>query len=417
MRVLWLCNVILPIIADNLGKGAAPLGGWLTGMLNPLINREEVSIGICFPIAKGDKLLLGQVEGIKYYGFPENTSVPYKYDRSVEQYLKKAIDDFHPDIVHIFGTEYPHSLAMTKVFGQPDRMVINIQGLASVLTKYYYANVPSNVVSRYTFRDFVKQDNIRQQKKKFSKRGIFEIEALNNVNHVIGRTDWDEACTSQINPNAQYHFCNETLRDEFYKHTWDIDKCDKYSIFLSQVGYPIKGFHYLLEAMPQILKRFPETQIYTTGNNVLDISRLRISSYHKYIAELIVKNKLEEKVHFLGFLNEYEMCQRFLKSHVFVSPSIIENESNSVSEAKILGVPVVASYVGGVTNRITNGVDGYIYQHNAPYMLAYYICKLFNNNELSVKMSVNARKHAIDTHSIFDNTNKLMSIYTKMLGI
>lgn len=398
-----------------MGKEVVSVGGWLTAMLAPLINRKDISIGICFPIRQGNKLVRGQIENIKHYGFPKKTPLPHIYDSSVETHLKEAMEDFQPDIVHIFGTEYPHSLAMTKVFNNPQRTVINIQGLTSVIADHYYAGLPNNVISRYTFRDFVRQDNIRQQRMKFFKRGIFEVEALKNVNHVIGRTDWDKACTSQINPDAQYHFCNETLREKFYKHTWDISECDKYSIFLSQVEYPIKGFHYILKAMRYILRRFPNTQIYTTGKNFLEIPKYRISSYNKYIVELIVKYKLQNKVHFLGVLNEHEMCERYLKSHVFVSPSIIENESNSVSEAKILGVPVVASYVGGVTNRIMSEVDGYVYQHDAPYMLAHYVCKIFDSNVLALKFSENARKHAKNAHCRDVNTNRLLEIYSSIL--
>jgi hypothetical protein len=93
------------------------------------------------------------------------------------------------------------------------------------------------------------------QKKKFAKRGKFEIEALKIAKHVIGRTDWDLACTKQINDNLNYYFCNETLRDSFYKSSWDIESCEKQSIFLSQCGYPIKGFHKFLEALKIIVKK------------------------------------------------------------------------------------------------------------------------------------------------------------------
>ncbi len=48
------------------------------------------------------------VRGVPYYMFlSEDTVHPENYDASMEQSLKAVIDDFQPDIVHIFGTEFP----------------------------------------------------------------------------------------------------------------------------------------------------------------------------------------------------------------------------------------------------------------------------------------------------------------------
>ena len=134
--------------------------------------------------------------------------------------------------------------------------------------------------------------------------------------------------------------------------------------------------------MPEVLKRYPDAKLYTTGESPMPAygnmhDKIRQRSYPRYIAQLITKYNLEDKVIFLGLLDEQNMRNRFLKSHVFVSPSSIENESNSVGEAMLLGMPVVSSYVGGVYNFMENQNEGYFYQYDAPYMLPYYICKVF----------------------------------------
>ena len=54
---------------------------------------------------------------------------------------------------------------------------------------------------------------------------------------------------------------------------------------------------------------------------------------------------------------------------------------NSVGEAMILGTPVVSSDVGGVKNMLTHNEEGFLYQHDAPYMLAFYVMELFENKE------------------------------------
>lgn len=53
MRVLWLCNIMLPMIAGKLGLPASCNEGWLTGLMESLQqNKEEngVELGICFPV-------------------------------------------------------------------------------------------------------------------------------------------------------------------------------------------------------------------------------------------------------------------------------------------------------------------------------------------------------------------------------
>jgi len=134
------------------------------------------------------------------------------------------------------------------------------------------------------------------------------------------------------------------------------------------------------------------------------------------LKKLIYKYNLNKNVTFLGILDEKQMCNRLLNSHVFVSSSTIENESNSISEAKIMGVPVVASYVGGVPSRIQHSNDGFLYQHDAPYMLAHYVCEIFQNDEIAVKLSKNASVSAEKTNGIKINGDEMLSIYSKILN-
>lgn len=53
--------------------------------------------------------------------------------------------------------------------------------------------------------------------------------------------------------------------------------------------------------MPDILKKYPDTEIYVAGDNVTRYAsvkeKLKIGSYGKYLRDEIVKYGLEEKVH------------------------------------------------------------------------------------------------------------------------
>lgn len=420
MKILWITNIPLPEASLLMNERSSASGGWLINTAKILSNHEDVELAVAFPKNNIENNQMLHGERIEYYAFPKIKS---KARASIDsnRYLKDIVEKVNPDLVHIFGTEFEHSLAMINVCNEIGiDTVISIQGLVSVIGKHYMSNLPFGVQKRFTFRDFIKQDNIQQQQKKFIEKGMLETEAIKRTKHIIGRTTWDKACTSQINPDSTYHFCNETLREEFYNHEWKLDQCEKFSIFISQASYPIKGIHFVLEAMPLILKRFPQTKLYIAGHDITKVDtikqKVKLSSYAKYVKNLIKEHNLENNVIFTGLLDEEKMCARFLKTHVFVSPSIIENESNSLSEAKILGVPSIASYVGGVIDRMQHNFDGFHYQYDAPYMLAHYVHEIFENEDLALKFSNNAREHALKIHDKDENTRRLIEIYGEIIG-
>lgn len=418
MNILWLTNLALPEASLLMNEKSLPFGGWFVSASDYLANEKGIELSVAFPKIGLYDVHIYKGKKIKYYSFPSIGKKNTESNRS-NLHINNILDQVKPDIVHIFGTEYAHTLAMVNACNERNiTVVISVQGLTSIVAKHYLAGLPSKVQSRFTFRDLLKRDNLKQQQRKFAKRGRLEIEALQKVKHIIGRTTWDRACTFQINPGAEYYFCNETLRGEFYKHQWDINRCERHSIFVSQGSYPIKGLHFMLEAMPLILERFPNTRLYVAGHNITKSDalkdRLKRSSYGKYIEELIHRFNLKNNVLFTGILDEKQMCDRFLKSHVFVSPSIVENESNSLSEAKIMGIPCVASYVGGVTDRIEHNIDGFFYQADAPYMLAHYVCEIFSNDELAIKFSEKASEHAMHTHDENTNNTTLIRIYSEL---
>lgn len=406
MRVLWLCNVALPMIADKISHQKQPFGGWMEGMANALMKKDNIELIVLFP--NKNVAVEGELRNLKFYGFAAK-----KQKAFFEEVLKKE----KPDIVHIFGTEYKHTFDMTEAcrgLGIADKAVINIQGLVSVYHRHYYADLPNKVIYSKTLFELLFRRGIRKSKAEFVKKGFYECEAIKNVRYVIGRTDLDYAGAKKINPNARYLFCNESLRASFYANKWTYDNCEKHSIFVSQSSYPLKGFHKIIEAMPDILRSYPDAHIYTTGKSPFAenlTEALKMTSYKKYLKKLIKKYNLKDKITFLGVLSEEEMVKQYLKANVFLSASSIENSPNSVGEAMILGVPVVSSDVGGVKNMLEHGREGYVYPFDEPYMAAYYINKIFGEEDKLLTMCENAREHALKTHDREENLKTQMRIY------
>lgn len=418
LNVLWLCNVALPRIAEDMGKPPTFLGGWLEGMANAM--KGKVDLTVVFPIDAPEGVS-GSVDGMSYIGVPRRSD-RYSYDKRTEAAFQDVLSSRRPDIVHIHGTEWPHCLAMVNAAvtaGCIEHTVVSIQGLASIIHRHYMGHLPYRECSRFTLKDLVRKNSLARQQQRFAAAGRYEVEALQRVKHVIGRTTWDRACTHQINPDINYHFCNESLREVFYQHEWKLDDCEKHTILTSQSYYPLKGFHLLLEALALVVKSFPDARLVVAGqSSSTKGSRVkkRLWSYHypKYIDELADRLGIADRITYTGPLAASAMCDAYLRSHVFVMPSSIENSTNSLAEAMLLGVPCVASYVGGIPDMLEHGKEGLLFQSDAPYMMAHYICGVFGSDDLALRLSANARQRALVRHDRKVNADTLYSIYASV---
>ena len=417
MRVLWVCNIVLPRIAEKLGMPKSNKEGWLSGISEAMLSEKEnrVTLGVCFPVEQEKDGICGEADGLSYYGFYEDTVHPENYDEGLESRLAKILEDFQPDVVHVFGTEFPHTLAMAKVFGKKDKLLISVQGICSEIAKNYTVGIPTAVCKKKTFRDWLKKDNILKQQEKFVMRGENEKAALILTGNVAGRTAWDKRVLEKRAKDAKYFKWNETLRSNFYGKEWSLKKCEKHSIFVSQGNYTIKGLHFALQAMPEILKKFPDAKMYVAGDKITAnrslMDKIKIGTYGQYLLKLISENGLQDKIVFLGKQDAEEMCGRFLKSHVFLSASLIENSANSVGEAMLMGVPVVSSEVGGVSSLFEGEKEGLFYPVEDTKKLAQQIIRIFENDDLAEGLSAAAKQRAAVTHHPETNYERLLEIY------
>lgn len=409
MKLLWLCNIMPGVIQEAI-NGQAGGGLWLDHVLQDLRQQDMTIRVLCR--GTGDA---GTVdEKCSFATFREG--LPYVYLPELEDDFCKELDAFQPDVIHVWGTEYGHSLAMVNAArktGRIDRLVVNIQGLCTMIARHHNEGVPYAWQKTKSFRDFVRKDNLLQQQEKFALRGELEQQTLKGVKHVIGRTHWDRACTQLINPEIVYHHCDETLRSPFYEDSWRYAECKKHSIFAPGCSYPVKGFHYLLEAFAEVVKTYPDATLCLPGDGFPKDwkGKLRSTSYQNYLLSQIRKYGLEDKIRFLGSLGPEAMRSAYLSANAFVQPSTIENSPNTLGEAMLLGLPCIASNVGGVASLIKHPEEGFLYPSSATYLLAHYIKQIFAMEDQAEEMGLAAKQRAEQTHSPQKNTQTLLEIY------
>lgn len=413
---------MLPVIAKVKNLTYSNREGWLSGIFGQIAGRKdaagkEVTLGVCYPVERKDEEEKLTVDGIFCYGFCEDLQRPERYAPDLERRFAEIFAEFRPDIIHIFGTEFPHALAAARAFGKPQRTLVGIQGLCNEIARVYMAGLPEAVCRSRTFRDIVRKDSLMQQQEKFVRRGEHEIEVLRLSGHITGRTRFDREGSLKWHQDARYHQMNETMRSSFYSGEWKWESCHRHRIFLGQGDYPLKGFHFLLEAMPLLLDRYPDAKVYVAGNSIVAHhtwkEKLKLSAYGKYLLSLMEKYNLRDKVTILGRLCEEEMKDQYLKAAVYVCPSVLENSPNTVGEAMLLGVPVVASKAGGIPDMITDGEDGLLFPVGDTKALAKSIESVFDK-ELAGRISEGAKRRARAVHDGENNYRRLLEIYEEI---
>ncbi|SEK70478.1 Glycosyltransferase involved in cell wall bisynthesis [Pseudobutyrivibrio ruminis] len=410
MRVLWLCNIVLPELASTFGFTKRNEGGWLTGAWRELINLSELNLAICVPVRNPSKMIDGENEGYNFYSFltisqESNTKIENQIER-----FKTIICDFKPDIIHVWGTEFEHSYSMVNAayeLGLLNNVVVNIQGLISECAKVFTIGIDKEKQKTY---------RIEEQLDSYITRAQYEVKLLRLVKNVSGRTDWDKTHILEINPTITYFYCGEILRNAFYKASkWNYKKCEKHSVFISQAGYPIKGIHLILDELKKLCEKYSDLKIRIAGPNLMEFN----GGYPKFVVDRIYELQLIDNIEFLGELTTDQMIEQYQKANVFLSSSIIENSSNSICEAMMIGTPVVSSLVGGIPSIITHGISGYLYSLTEIKKMSYFISKIFEDKEhveilskvaISQAESFNNRDLAMD--NLYDIYSRVAYKYT-----
>lgn len=418
MKILWVINIMLPAIADKLGLKASNREGWLSGAFESFSKNDIHELAIAFPTT--DRMMINPfwVDNVYCYPFYEDLSHPEEYDGGLDESFRQIISDFNPDILHIFGTEFPHGLSAASVYGKPEKTLVGMQGVCTAIARDYFAMIPDRVVNSVTFRDFIRKDSIKDQQRKFECRAENESKLLKLCSNVTGRTDFDKKETLKINKDRVYFHMNETMRNEFYEGKWNYRGAVPYSIFLGQGDYPIKGMHFLLKAAGMLIEKYPDLHIFIAGNSIIEHKNLKdiikTPAYGRYLRKLIKKNKLDGKVTALGNLTAGQIKERYLKSSVFVCPSYVENSPNTIAEAMLLGVPLVASDAGGITSVISEK-EGIIVKRGDVNSLALAIEKVFNDEEVMseelVKRCEDAITRAHNDYNKDNNLARMLDIY------
>ena len=408
MRVLWFsCTPSCYDVKIN--------GGWVEA-LERIVRQylPDIELGVVFE--HNDCKFKEIKNGVTYYPLNVKWSLKERFFNKFTPTAKKsflklkplylrAVEDFKPDIIQCFGTELWHYSLLQKEISIP--FVIHIMGFwhAIQMADDTFTFNKYNTVKSW---NFIK--NLRLNKNLLDSHEHLALERMSMecCRYYMGRTTWDKDIVNYCSDKSKYYYCPEAIRASIFNSSlkWKYIEDETIRLITISNAGKLKGNEIILKTA-WILKNHFNKKVdwkYTTTEE-------RILKYENKTG---IKCK-EVGINLIGRLTSSEIPNALCSAQIFVHPSIIENSSNAVCEAQLLGVPIIASNVGGMPQIIEHGVTGLLYPYNEPYALAVQILNLHNNEVTLNELSNNSYKVAHQRHDPETISRILNDIYCDII--
>lgn len=173
----------------------------------------------------------------------------------------------------------------------------------------------------------------------------------------------------------------------------------------------LKGAHIFVEAIPFILKVFPDVSITLIGR---DTNTGQNNSSMKSYLENLIPEKIRDKVIFTGNIERGRLVDYYRESDICVVPSFYENFPNTVLEAMSCGKAVVASNTGGIPEVIEDGISGLLVKTGDAKDLAEKVIMLLKYRDMRENIGINARKRIEDKYSKEVVVKKVEEVYAEI---
>jgi glycosyltransferase involved in cell wall biosynthesis len=415
MRVLWFTNT--PSLAAGHLNLPSFGGGWIESLEEKMRLVDNIDLAVAFGHGK-TRLEKFSKHNTTYYAIPDRSSRIKKMvgrhlnvvsNDELIDYCLKIVDDFKPDIVNIFGTEKAFGLIGNKI---KTPVVIHLQGLLTVYEKKWFSSGirKKDLIAHSGIKRLLRTNSLIHSYYFFRSAAKREQEIFRIGKYFLGRTDWDKRITAVLAPDARYYTSNEILKGDFYVNEWHKNS-QQLKVFISTIQPNIyKGLETVLECAV-LLKKLNKFSFTWFIAGILGSDPMV-----KLFEGKIGKQFADFNIRFCGSLVAPELVRYELDADIFIHPSHIDNSPNSVCEAMLLGMPVIATNTGGTASLLADKKEGILIQDGDPFAMAGAILELTENPVYAAELGKNARILAMKRHDPDKIVTNLIGIYTEIVS-
>ena len=273
-----------------------------------------------------------------------------------------ALDKYlYPLLALVWLFRIPHDIAYA--------VLESYAGLAAALYKTFTRRPVILNLQSGTLDDWRRGFGLNVILRQFIHRAPNAVHAISR--HLASRARWFGARHVVVIPNGI----------ELAQYQLHIPRDAKKIVCVGRL-YHVKGQDTLIEAMPYVLKEFPDMKLHLVGDGP-EKQRLALS---------VERLGLKDCIIFRGSLPHEEIPKEIASAAILVGPSRKEGQGIVFVEAQAAGTPIVATNVGGIPEVVEDGVTGLLVPPENPQALAETILKLLRDPLYAKRLAENAKK-------------------------
>lgn len=307
----------------------------------------------------------------------ENSS----FDIGVVKQINQAIRDNSIDIIHVHDFRSNlYGLICAKTMGIP--IVSTCHGWISNNIKGKLYTLLDRLLLRFHNEIITVSDTMREQLLKSK----YKEDRITVINNALVIDDY------KINRN------NQKFRNEYL--------IPKNKIIVANIGRlsPEKGQDIFLRSAKKIL----------TKNNDLIFVIIGIGQEKENLTALVNQLGITDNVIFTGYRED--MIDIYNSVDLVVQSSSTEGMPNVILESLIMGIPVIATDVGGTSQIVQHRINGFLIDALDIGALNRAMSEFIDNRDEFIRMGLAGREHIINNFNQDSRVDKLYAVYKSLIS-
>lgn len=145
---------------------------------------------------------------------------------------------------------------------------------------------------------------------------------------------------------------------------------------------PLKGVHYLIQALNNIIAQSPQAHLTIVGEG----------KCRPDLEKMAEDMNLQDSIEFTSYLPPEKVKERMVQSDLLVLPSMTEGLPRVIIEAMAVGLPIIATDVGSVRELVADGKNGYLIKPSDVAALTRALLAMASDRARAKQMGLESKK-------------------------